>query len=80
VCFIFQYWHWSTALLGFLSNFVVMWVLSWLYALVACLLFGTLVVLLSFSTANKKLDWGDIRMALVFHQVALKRKQFFSQK
>ncbi len=65
----FKYWHWSTALLGFLSNFVVMWVLSWLYALIACALFLGLVVLLSLSSSNKKLGWGDIRMALVFHQV-----------
>lgn len=48
---------------------MVMWVLSWMYALIACALFALLVILLSFSTANKNIDWGDIRMALVFHQV-----------
>ncbi len=65
----FKYWHWSTALLGFLSNFVVMWVLSWIYALAACGVFAAIVVLLSLSNANKKLAWGDIRMALIYHQV-----------
>ena len=65
----FKYWHWTTALAGFLSNFFIMWVLSWMYALIACGIFALIVVLLSFSDANKRLAWGDIRMALIFHQI-----------
>lgn len=65
----FKYWHWTTALIGFLSNFVMMWALSWMYALIACGIFFTLVIVLSFTNANRTMDWGDIRMALVYHQV-----------
>lgn len=66
----FKMFHWTLSLLGFLANFVVMWALSWLYALIACAIFAALVLWLSLGfTPNKNIDWGDIRMALVYHQV-----------
>lgn len=66
----FKYWHWSTALLGFALNFGVMWALSWLYSLVACVIFVALVLWLSYGyVPNKNIEWGDARTALIFHQI-----------
>lgn len=66
----FKYTHWSLALLGMLLNWAVMFVLNWIYALVAVGVFVTLVLWLSFGyVPNKDIEWGDARVALIFHQI-----------
>ena len=69
----FKYFHWSMALVGLVANFVIMWVLSWLYALIACIIFIIIVVLLaiynSYRDNKSELEWGDVRMAILYHQI-----------
>eukprot|EP01127_Copromyxa_protea_P018531 TRINITY_DN5856_c0_g1_i1.p1 TRINITY_DN5856_c0_g1~~TRINITY_DN5856_c0_g1_i1.p1 ORF type:complete len:869 (+),score=181.60 TRINITY_DN5856_c0_g1_i1:269-2608(+) len=71
----FKYFTWHTALVGFLLNIAVMFMLEYLYALIAVILWILLFIyLVVFYTPEQAGGWGDVRKAIIFHQV---RKYLF---
>ena len=65
----FKYFHWSTALLGFIACVIMMFVVNALYAGVAIVLYLTLIVIIHYRKTPT--SWGDITQALIFHQVSI---------
>lgn len=65
----FRYFSWHTALFGVLINFGVMFYLNPLYAAVSLAAMGVLVVYLIVRPNDASDDWGDVRQAIIFHQV-----------
>lgn len=65
----FRYFHWGTALLGFLACIIMMFVVNALYAGVAIVLYLTLIVIIHYRKTPT--SWGDITQALIFHQVRI---------
>ncbi|KAI6657269.1 Solute carrier family 12 member 9 isoform X1 [Oopsacas minuta] len=63
----FKYFHWTTALLGFLACVIMMFVVNPLYAGIAIVLYLTLIVIIHYRKTPT--SWGDITQALIFHQV-----------
>ena len=65
----FKYFHWSTGLLGFLLCTTVMFIIQWLYALIAWVVVIMLLVVIL--RTNLDLDWGSALQGLRF-QVAIR--------
>ncbi|CAG0885927.1 unnamed protein product, partial [Darwinula stevensoni] len=63
----FEYFHWSTALLGLVGTLTMMFVISALYSAVSLLLCVLLVIALHLR--SPPINWGSISQALIFHQV-----------
>lgn len=63
----FTYFNWITALIGFLSCVIMMFVVSPPYAGAALVLYLLLIVLIHYK--KPPTTWGDITQALIFHQV-----------
>ena len=63
----FKYFHWTTALLGFLACLVMMFVVNALFAGIAIILYLSLIVIIHYRKTPT--SWGDITQALIFHQV-----------
>jgi len=64
----FRFFSWHTAAFGFLLNMAVMFWIAPYFASGAVLVCSALVVYLSFA-APVTAEWGDVRAALVYHQV-----------
>lgn len=62
-----KYFTWHTALLGSLINLVILFLVSWVFALISIAAMIAIVLLLQFTGKSK--DWGDVSQALVYHQV-----------
>jgi potassium/chloride transporter 4/5/6 len=53
----FKYFHWSTALFGFLLCLIMMFIVSWIYTVVALFLCTILMVIIA--KKGSEVDWGD---------------------
>lgn len=62
----FHYCHWSTSLIGFLGCLAVMFLMSWVWALVSILF----VAGLHWFIRNREVEsrWGDLRSGVVFER------------
>jgi solute carrier family 12 (potassium/chloride transporters), member 9 len=63
----FTYFSWHTALIGFLMNIAVMFFLDLLYASVSLVMFIGIVCYLLYKAPDTA--WGDVRQAIIYHQV-----------
>eukprot|EP00042_Codosiga_hollandica_P044889 m.448610 g.448610 ORF g.448610 m.448610 type:complete len:968 (-) comp56892_c1_seq3:2431-5334(-) len=63
----FRFFNRWTALLGTVSNIVVMFYLSWMYGLIGTGLLLAVFIYLVFTAPAR--DWGEISQAIMFHQV-----------
>jgi potassium/chloride transporter 9 len=64
----FRFFSWHTAAFGFIINMAVMFWIAPYFASGAVLACSALIVYLSFA-APVTTEWGDVRAALVYHQV-----------
>lgn len=65
----FRFFSWHSALLGFLSTLIMMFVINPVYASVSLLLCLILVIVLHLFSPARTANWGSISQALIFHQV-----------
>eukprot|EP01006_Ploeotia_vitrea_P025390 TRINITY_DN58260_c0_g1_i1.p1 TRINITY_DN58260_c0_g1~~TRINITY_DN58260_c0_g1_i1.p1 ORF type:complete len:1001 (-),score=502.59 TRINITY_DN58260_c0_g1_i1:118-2793(-) len=63
----FHYFNQYTAFAGFVLNIAVMFYLNVWYALVSIILFSALLLYLVYHAPET--SWGDVRQAIIFHQV-----------
>jgi len=63
----FRFFSWHTALMGFVANFIAMFVTNALYASVAWIMVSVITVYISYKAPA--VPWGDISQALIYHQV-----------
>ncbi len=62
-----RYFTWHTALLGSLLGLGILFMVDWIFAVVALACLVAIIIMLQF--AGKSKDWGDVSQALVYHQV-----------
>lgn len=65
----YPYFTWHTAFIGLVGTFIMMFVISPLYAACSILLCLLLVMFLHLFSPSKGAEWGSISQALIFHQV-----------
>ena len=67
----FTYFHWSTALLGFVGCFLAMYIVSVADAAISTIVMIAVWIGIHFYAPPK--SWGEIQQALIYHQVRCRR-------
>jgi len=63
----FKYFSWHTAVAGFVTNFIIMFLANPIYASGAWIMVCAITVYVSYKAPA--VPWGDISQALIYHQV-----------
>ena len=67
----FRFFSWHTCLAGALANFATMWILEWLYSLLAIVVLSSIAYYVAQRPEDQKGGWGSVSQSVIFHQVPL---------
>jgi len=65
----FKYYTWWISLFGAALNIGIMFFLNYLYGLISVVALMLIFVFLVFRPSVRRIMWGDVRQALIYHQV-----------